>query len=62
MHMQEPGEDGKGERKVFIKQAQTVSLGGGPRVLGKSLIAGSCMGHDIYWLFLGRLSTVISCG
>jgi len=61
MHMQEPGEDGKGERKFHIKLAQTASLGDGPRVLGESLIAGSCMGYDIYRVFLEGLSTVISC-
>jgi len=36
--MQEPGEDGKEERKVFIKPAQTASLGDGPRVLGDLLL------------------------
>jgi len=38
LHMQEPGEDGKEERKVFIKPAQTASLGDGPRVLGDLLL------------------------
>jgi len=61
MHMQEPREDGKGERKVFY-QAGSDSISGwwAPGAWG-SLIAGSCMGHDIYWVFSGRLSTVISC-
>ena len=40
---------GKEEREFHVKreQARAASLGDGPRVLGETLTAGSCMGHDI---------------
>ena len=49
MHMQEPGASGQGRKGVSCqaRAARPASLGDGPRVLGETLTAGSCMGHDI---------------